>query len=204
MLKGGIPIVFFVFQNASLDWISIWIISKIQRDGNVLGRGNERRTKICDDLPWSYKGKTFRKHRCLITHVIVHFYCNLNGQFKHYFWKWLENFFFQVHLNMSLYMILQTVRKPPSESSSLASGKSGSSSSSSKSGGSKSSESHAEKGGEPTSPFPSNTISGARSASTATGPRGTSRNGHYPKNIHSSQSSVENHYPKSNGSNPYG
>ena len=107
-------------------------------------------------------------------------------------------------LSMSIYMILQTVRKPPSESSSLASGKSGSSSSSSKSGGSKSSESHAEKGGEPTSPFPSNTISGARSASTATGPRGTSRNGHYPKNIHSSQSSVENHYPKSNGSNPYG
>ena len=94
------------------------------------------------------------------------------------------------------------MRKPASENGSIASGKSGSSAASEKSG-SKGEESSAEKG-DHASPYPSHTISGARSASAMTGPRGASGTGHYPRNIHSSQSSVENHYPKSNGSNPYG
>ena len=85
----------------------------------------------------------------------------------------------------------------------MASGKSGSSSASGKSG-SKSDESNAERGDDGPSPFPSRTLSGARSGSAMTGPRSGSGTGHYPRNVHSSQSSVENHYPKSNGSNPYG
>ena len=98
---------------------------------------------------------------------------------------------------------LQPVRKPPSENSSLASGKSGSSSAAGKSG-SNSDESNAEKGYDDPSLFPSRTFSGGRHGSGVTGPRNGSGAGHYPKNLHSSQSSVEKHYPKSNGSNPYG
>ena len=109
------------------------------------------------------------------------------------------------NINLLIYIQQQTVRKPQSENSSLASGKSGSSSSSDKSN-SKSNASSAEKGGEP-SPPPSRTISkldGGHSGSATTAPRADSGTGHYPRNVHSSQSSVENHYPKSNGSNPYG
>ena len=98
---------------------------------------------------------------------------------------------------------MQPVRKPPSENSSLASGKSGSSSTSGKSG-SKSDESNAEKGGDGPSPLPSRPLSGGHSGSGMTGPRTGSGAEHYPRNVHSSLSSVENHYPKSNGSNPYG
>ena len=98
---------------------------------------------------------------------------------------------------------MQPVRKPPSENSSLASGKSGSSSTSGKSG-SKSDESNAEKGEDGPSPLPSRPLSGGLSASGMTGPRSGSGTEHYPRNVHSSQSSVEDHYPKSNGSNPYG
>ena len=90
------------------------------------------------------------------------------------------------------------MRKPPSEAGSIASGKSGSSSGSDKSGSKSDASSAAEKGGE-LSPLPSHTISGRGSAMTS--PRS---NGHYPKHLHSSHSSVENHYPKSNASNPYG
>ena len=43
-----------------------------------------------------------------------------------------------------------------------------------------------------------------QSGSATTAPRAESGTGHYPRNVHSSQSSVENHYPKSNASNPYG
>jgi len=116
---------------------------------------------------------------------------------------WIEEMREEMKFAMICHGNTKPVRKPPSENSSLASGKSGSSSASGKSGkssGSKSSDdgSTAEKGGDP-SPYPPRTFSSRQNGSAP-----HSGSGHYPRNVHSSQSSVENHYPKSNGSNPYG
>jgi len=111
---------------------------------------------------------------------------------------WVEEMREEMRFAMLCHGNTKPVRKPPSESGSIASGKSGSSSGSDKSGSKSNASSAAEEGGE-TSPFPSHTAPGSENAMP--GPRS---NGHYSKNVHSSHSSVENHYPKSNGSNPYG
>jgi hypothetical protein len=148
-----------------------------------------------------------RSGGCLIATVIaiIEFLYGSKQKAKEMGTTWLEEMKEELRFAMICYGSTKPVRKPQSENSSLASGKSGSSSSSDKSN-SKSNASSAEKGGEP-SPPPSRTISkldGGHSGSATTAPRADSGTGHYPRNVHSSQSSVENHYPKSNGSNPYG
>merc|ERR1712113_1130265 len=74
---------------------------------------------------------------------------------------WVEEMREELKFAMICHGNTKPVRKPPSENSSLASGKSGSSSASGKSG-SKSDESNAERGDDGPSPFPSRTLSGAR------------------------------------------